>query len=215
MQDDFVARPQVQRVQADGFAAQRGGFVDAPQLAQDGGLEVARLHIHRVGDERAVDVFQRGGEVAAQAVDFGEGVVSGGLPGVAPDGFVVGGVGCVEIASELERLAQVEVDFAVARVGVAAGEFVDGGLEVIDGLGEVPAPEVDEAHRVVAAHVGGVFRQRGLPVRFRLDGGMAVLFQVQAGEVEFFDAVEGFRRGWGRLGFRQFGLSRWSGGRSG
>ena len=55
-------------------------------------------------------------------------------------------------------------------------------------LSKLAALEVPPAHRIIAAGIQGIAAQRLAPVNRGRTGGVAILFQVQAGEVEFVGA---------------------------
>ena len=186
-------------------AEQVGGFFGAIETAQDNHFEVARLEVIGVDAEGAIEVVESGGPITAGTVDLGESVEGGGLPGVVPGGFVESGVSVRVAVKEAEGNAEEVERFAVFGVGVVGGEGVDGVLKVSGGVGEFAAAEVPAAEGFVAAGVGRIAADSFTPISFRVAGSVAVLFEMQADEVELLVAGDifgegGFARGGGDVG---------------
>ena len=78
-------------------------------------------------------------------------MVTGGLPGLIPSGFVKGGVGFGIAILKAQAEAEMVVGFAVVGIGIAAGETFDGLAKMFFGGGEFTTPEMPEAEGVVAA----------------------------------------------------------------
>ena len=81
-------RAHVERIGAVRGGERLQGFRSAIQVAQHGGLQILRADIQGVGIDRAVDEIEGGRHVAARRGDLRQRVVAGGLPRLAPGGFV-------------------------------------------------------------------------------------------------------------------------------
>src|SRR5579863_2471915 len=83
---------------------------------------------------------------------------------------------------------------AIGGIGVAAGKALDGAAEMFFGGDKLAAAQVPEAQGIVAAGIHRVAPERLAPVEFRGTRGVAVLFQMQTGNVELV-VTRNVRRG--------------------
>ncbi len=202
-----VARPRVEGVVAERARHQGGGAVGlAASHGGDGG-EVAGLGVVRGAVQQRVEVFGGLGGASGGQVEAGGGDRGGIAPGPVPHGGAERGAGLGGAPLPGEDQAEPVVGFAVAGVGVAGGEAGDGGAQVLLRRFEAAVVLAAGGERGVAAGVAGVAAQRLFPVRFGRARGVAVLGQVEAGEVELVDRVDvggrgRFGRGPGEFGVR-------------
>ena len=129
-------------------------------------------------------MLEREAVVPAAAVDRGEVVEARLLLGGGPGRLVEGVVGLVVPALIEQRQAEVDICLAVIRVGVALGHARDGRAEVLLRPGEQAAAQQQRAVGVVHADVARVALQRFEVVRVGQVRRVAVLLDVQAGQVE-------------------------------
>ena len=111
-------------------------------------------------------------------VDFRQRMVSGGLPGLIPAGFVKGVVGFGVTAKMTQAQAEMVVGFAVVRISVAPRE--PGNRFAKEWLrgGKFTAFEVPQTHRVVAARIQRVTVQCLPPIERRAARGVTVLVEM-------------------------------------
>ncbi len=192
-----LARPHVERVERQGLGQHGVGLVGPAEPAEQHDHQVSELEVVGGGPQPGLRPLQRDGVPAGARVDQGELVVGGAGPGCQP-----GGLGERLVGFRVAPLAEQGEPEQMVRVpglgvGVEPGQPLDGGPGVLLGLLEAALLVPADAQRGVRRDVPGVAPQRLLPVRLRGPGGVPVLLQVPADQVELFDARYG--GGGGRL----------------
>jgi len=180
--------PPVERVERERLFQERSGFGVAPELAQRDDLEVPGTEVVRVEAERAVEMVERDRPILAAAIDLREGMVTGGLPGLVPNGLVKCIVSLAIALQVTKAEAQIVICLAIVRVGIPAGEPFDGGSEEFFRDRKFAAFEMPEAHRVVATGVARVAPQRLAPIAGGAARGVTVLVEMQAGDEQLIAA---------------------------
>src|SRR5450432_106183 len=98
-------------------------------------------------------MFQCGRPILAAAVNLRQRVITRRHPRLIPDGFVKSVIRFV-VASEIaQRQAKIVKWFAVMWVWIAQCLAFDGAAEMLFCLRKFTAPEMPQAHRVVAARI--------------------------------------------------------------
>src|SRR5690606_33100767 len=133
--------------------------------------EIAGEGVLRIDAKATIEVCERRGPVAARAIDFRQGVPTGGLPGVVPSRLGKGGISLGEqrVASEFffrsvglgaNTATELVVGFAVSGIGIARGGAGDAGAEMFFRVGELAAPQMPATEREMATGVAGIAAQR-------------------------------------------------------
>ena len=170
----------------------------AAEMQQRNRAQRLRVEIVGVSAKAARDVVECARPVGFTRIEFGEGVISGRAPRSIPRGFVEGAIGFVEAPLMAQGQAELIVGLAVVGVGVAMGQASDRAAEELLGLRELPALEVPRAKRCIAACVAGIAAESFAPIDLRAAGGVTILLEMQASQIELVVAGDFF--GSGRLG---------------
>src|ERR1035438_1604975 len=80
--------------------------------------------------------------------------------------------------------AEIVERLAIVRIGIAACEPPNGFLKMIFSRHKLSPPEMPQTQRIVTAHIQRIAPQCFAPIKCGTAGGMAVLLQVQTGEVK-------------------------------
>src|SRR5690348_10040820 len=102
--------------------------------------------------------------VTMLSVQLSDRLITGCTPGIIPRSFVKSRVRLVVVVLKSKGQPQVEVRFAVVRVGVAAGEPLDGVSKAPFRFRKFATPQMPHAHGVVRARIARVPPQRLTPV---------------------------------------------------
>ena len=195
-----VARPPIERVEGERRRDLRVGFGPAAKPPKNEDAEVAGVEMVGVEAKTAVEVIERDGPLGAPAVELRERVVGGGLPRLIPRGLVEGVIGLGVATEVAETNPQLIMRLPVGGVGVAEREPRDARPEMAFGVREFTAAKMPATEGEVATRVAGIAPEGLAPVKCRTARGVAVLLQVEPGDVEFVRT--GDRGGRGRFGGR-------------
>ena len=161
--------------------------------AQDGGFQGTRLVVVAVADECSFQLLKRLFPAFLIGTDAGGLIIAGIGPGLVPGRLPEAVVGrCLERHVTVGN-TQVEQGLAIVGVGIALLHDADGGLQISLGFPEAGTSQIPQAHLHIAAVVQRVTPQGLLVIVECTPGGMAVLLQVQARQVQL---VNGLRILW-------------------
>ena len=108
---------------------------------------------------------------------------------------LVEGIVCLRSLSLIEaRQAQVIEGLAIVWIRIAKGQATHGARKVALRFSKFALAQVEQAHGVVQARVFRLALETFDPVGLGRAGGVAVLLQVQPGQVQFLDARDLGRR---------------------
>src|SRR6266851_249334 len=116
-----------------------------------------------------------------------------------PEGFVESGICGLCAFLVFQREPEIIKWLAITRIRIAMRQPDDGTPEELFGILKFAAAQAQQSHSIVTAHVVCIAAEPFLPIRFRETRRMAILFQVQPGQVELLDGRDccggrGFRR---------------------
>ena len=160
----------------------------AGELAQGDDFEIAGAEIVGVEFQCAGEMIEGLGEIFPPAVDLRQRMIRRPLPRRVPGGFIKRVVGIIVAAQETQRQAQVVMRLTIIRIGIARGQARDGRAKMFLRQVEFAPPQMVKAQRIVAAAIQRIAAERFAPVHHRIARGVAVLLQMQAGDVEFVGA---------------------------
>jgi hypothetical protein len=198
---EFTARPQVERVHGQRLARRCDGLLGPAQMTQHGSFQVPGLQVIGVRAEPVFEVFEGGPEVAAEAIDGRQRMVSGRLPGEVPSGFVECRICLRKPALVFEHDTQMVGRLAIVRVRVAFGQTRESAPEVLLCFAELATTQLQPPHGVVRPRVVRIAVERFTPIEFGIACGMPVLLQVQTGKIELL--VGGHLSRYGRFAGRR------------
>ena len=153
-------------------------------------MQLAGLRARGVGVARQLEVLERGADGARPQGEAHLGEAGGAGPGGIPSGLGEALGGLVEAAEALEGESEAVTGLAGYRVEVATRHAGKRALEQLDRNGVLASAVVDRRERGRRAVVGRVAAQRLLEVRRGAARGVAVLLEVQAGEVQLVLGVD-------------------------
>ena len=156
------------------------------QFAENHTAQRASLEVVIVLYKAAVDVFKRKAVIAAAAVDCRKIVKAGFLLGGCPRRLVEGIVGFIVPALIKQGKTEVHHRLAVIRVGVFLRHAFDGLAEVCLAFLKQAAPEEQLTIGVVHADIARVALERLQIIRVGQVCRVAVLLNVQTGQVQLF-----------------------------
>ena len=189
-----MPRPPVERIERQRFAQQRLGFCRAMELVQRDDFQVAGAEVIRVKAQRAVQMFHGSRPVVPGAINLRERVVASSRPGLIPRRLVKRSVGIVVATKLAQAQAEIVISLAVSRIGVATREPGDGLPKMFLGSDKFAAFVMPQTERIVAAGIQRIAPQRFTPVERGTPGGMAILIEVQAGDVKLVRTRDVARR---------------------
>ena len=143
-----------------------------------------------VPDQTSVDVRQRRPVRPAAAINGRQIIKAGFLLGGCPRGFVESIVCFVRLALIQQGQAQSHHCFAVVGVGVALGHALDGLAEIHFAPGKQTTAQQQTAIGIVHTAVAGIPLERLQVIRVRQIRGMAVLLNVQTGQIQFLVGMD-------------------------
>ena len=108
----------------------------------------------------------------------------------APGGFEESVAGFGQLVQQLQGQAQIEIRFPGVGVGVAPGLFFDRRPEIRNALFDLPVAQQIQTVGVVQPNIRGVPAQALQVVIRGQEGGVAVLLQVLARQVQFFQGLD-------------------------
>ena len=147
-----------------------------------------------VVDETAVHLVEGILVTALGGADLSRLEVAGVGPCLVPGGFPEELVGLGRLALIFLREGEVVDGLAVVRIGVALLRQTDSLAQIVLSLGETALADVPQAHGVQAANVVGVAAQSLLVVVGSLPGGVTILLQVHARQVELLVGLDLLRQ---------------------
>src|SRR6516225_12100329 len=98
-------------------------------------------------------MFERPQKIAAPAIDAGQRVVAGSTPGATPGCFEKSPVGFFISLLKIECQPEVIVGLSIVRVGVPAGEPLDGAAEMALSVLELATAQMRQAKRLMAVNI--------------------------------------------------------------
>ena len=152
------------------------GLVPLAKLAESHCQQVAGFEVIRVVVQGKPQVCFGGRPVTTGRVHLRQCVIRRRTPGQVPGRLVQRCIRLLPFAQVAERQTQMVVGLAVVRVGVERGERSNCRLRKCSrASSNSPAPQVPDAHGIVASRVARIAPQRLLPVQLRVPRGMAIL----------------------------------------
>ena len=180
----LVATTIVEEVKFERLGNQCQGFFLAGQFAQDNGLQRASLVVVPVVVQTAVHLIQGIFISALQGTDFGCLKVAGICPTFVPSRFPEALVCLIGLSLILQGKGKVVDGFSVIGIGIALGDEFHGLAQEGFCLVEAPLADVPQSEGVETTDVVGVAAQGFLVVVGGRPGGVAILLQMQSGQIE-------------------------------
>ena len=213
-QRPLVPDAEIEMVKLQRRLRERFRLVILPQMAQNCDVQMAAFVMLRVAGERTLNQFQRSLEFFARCGDLRQREIAAVLPCAVPDAFEKGVERLVKLPLHFQAKAEIVIWLAVVWIRIALRQRLDGAAEIGFAVLKLPVPQQPEAKRIVIANVARIALQRFFIVRGRIVGRVAVLLQMQPGQIELLGRREFLRRQrrfrglWKRLCFRRFRLIR-------
>ena len=182
----FEATAEVETVDLEGFADQGKRLVRTSEMPQDDRFQMAAAQVMPVTEQGLVDLVQGILPIAFRSGQLGQRIISGILPGGVPASLIEEAVGFVRLALVFQSQSEVVQRFAVIGVRVLLRQRPDSPSQIKFGFGKLPLTDQPQPHCIVVADIAGITAQRLLIIIGGGIGRMAVLFEMQAGQVELF-----------------------------
>src|SRR5229473_7969855 len=99
-----------------------------------------------IDGKRVVQVLQRPLEIAALAINGGEGIAAGRLPLLIPDGFVESGICGLCAFLVFQREPEIIKWLAITRIRIATRQARDRTPEVLFGILKFAAAQAQQSH---------------------------------------------------------------------
>ena len=132
--------------------------------------------------------------IPAACIDGSQIVEAHLLLGSRPGGLEERIVGIVHLTLIEQAQTQIKVGFAVVGVGVTLGHTLDGGAEIFLALGKEAAAQQQQTVGGVGANIAGIALQDFQIVGIGQVGRVAVLLDVDAGQIQLLDGLDLLRQ---------------------
>ena len=182
----FISGAEVQRILVQCLSDTLVGFFGTTQRVQDADAQMLRLQVTCVPGEGFIDQFIGVVPFLIPAGDACQLETGRTLPGLAPRRFVKGVKSFIEPLLIPQGQAELIIGLPIAGVGVAHGQSLDRFPGQRFCFAEQTAHALESGHGDQAAAVSGVPTQSFLVVVLRTEGGVTVLLQMQAVQIELF-----------------------------
>src|ERR1039458_1564197 len=169
------------------------GFLAAPQVAQDGDLQIQGPDVGRVGADRALAEIERRQKVSALGRNLRQPVIGRRFPRLAPGRLVEVRVGFGFPAPRLQSSSQVVERFAVFRRGEAVGDTIQRAAEEFFGLLIPRSPEPRDTQGGVHPGIARVAAQRFFPIPRGVDTRIVKLLGPQTRSEEHTSELQSLR----------------------
>ena len=157
-----------------------------------------------ISNQTPLDMFHGQPEIAPPAIDAGKVIIACFLFPGRPDGLEESIIGFVFLSLIPQGQAQIQIRFAVTGIGIVLRHPGNGCPEVCFGFLKPAPAQKQRAQRVVGPDIPGVTPESFPIIGIGEAGGMAVLLQMNAGQVQLFIGPDFFRRSDRRHGIRDF-----------
>ena len=169
-----------------------GGKIQRPDIVGDCGADVP-LQVGRIGNPVAGERIELKGWrfvlPATAAAPGKHGPTQAGLLCTRPRSVQ----SLVAVVQQLQRKPQIEIRLAGIGIRIAPGLLFDRGLEVRHAFPDLPIAQQVQAVGVVQPDIGGIAPQAFHIIIGGQEGGVAVLLQMLARQIQFFQGLNFFR----------------------